>query len=195
MNSSELHSLNDLELIAQYQQTNNNEFVGALYQRYTHLIFGVCMKYLKEEAEAQDASITIFEKLLTDLKRHEVQQFKAWLHMVCKNYCLMQLRSESTKAKHIKEMHVDFKGIMESTVELHLTNEITKEIQLTQLEECIKGLNEDQRLCVELFFLKEKSYQEVTEMTSFSMNNVKSYIQNGKRNLKNCIESRSRTAE
>lgn len=190
MYSSQLNNYNDLELVAQYKQTNDNTFVGILFQRYTHLIFGVCLKYLKDEDEAQDASMQIFEKLLVDLKKHEVQQFKAWLHMVCKNYCLMQLRSGATKLKHAKEMHKDFSAVMESNYELHLTIENTKEIQLTHMEECIKGLNEEQRLCVELFYLKEKSYQEVSETTNLTMNNVKSYIQNGKRNLKNCIESR-----
>lgn len=193
MHSSQLNKLDDLQLVAQYKQTGNNEFVGILFQRYTHLIFGVCMKYLKDEDDAQDASMQIFEKLLKDLKKHEVQQFKAWLHMVCKNFCLMQLRSGSSKLKRDKEMHKDLASFMESDIELHLTVENQKEIQLTFMEECIKGLNNEQKLCVELFFLQEKSYQEVTEMTSYSMNNVKSYIQNGKRNLKNCIEARSAT--
>ena len=193
MHSTTLNTFDDLQLVAHYKQTDNNECVGVLFQRYTHLIFGVCMKYLKDEDDAQDASMQIFEKLLKDLKKHEIQQFKAWLHMVCKNYCLMQLRSGASKLKRNKEMHKDLASFMESDVELHLSIENKKEIQLTFMEECIKGLNQEQKLCVELFFLQEKSYQEVTEMTSYSMNNVKSFIQNGKRNLKNCIESRNAT--
>ena len=111
--------------------------------------------------------------------------------MVCKNYCLMQLRSASSKLKRDREMHKDLDVLMEKDQGLHLTFENTKELQLNYMEECMKGLNNEQRLCVELFYLQEKSYHEVAEMTSFSMNNVKSYIQNGKRNLKNCIESRN----
>ncbi|MCW3102378.1 MAG: polymerase subunit sigma-70 [Bacteroidetes bacterium] len=190
MHSERLDTLDDLQLVARYKQTGDNNCIGVLFQRYTHLIFGVCMKYLKDEDDSQDASMQLFEKLLTDLKKHEIQQFKAWLHMVCKNYCLMQLRSGKTRLKHDREMHKDFGALMESGHELHLTLENTKELQLTYMEECMKGLNNEQRLCVELFYLQEKSYHEVSEMTSFSMNNVKSYIQNGKRNLKNCIESR-----
>lgn len=190
MHSTHLHTLNDLELISEYKQTGNSSCIGVLFQRYTHLIFGVCMKYLKNEDDAQDASMQLFEKLLKDLKKHEVQQFKAWLHMVCKNYCLMQLRSGAIKMKHTKEMHENVAGFMESEQDLHLTPESTKEIQLTHMEHCIEGLNPEQKLCIELFFLQEKSYQEVTEMTSFTMNNVKSYIQNGKRNLKNCMEAK-----
>ena len=89
MHPTQLNKLDDLQLVAQYKQTENNTFVGVLFQRYTHLIVGVCLKYLKDEDDAQDASMQIFEKLLKDLKKHEIQQFKAWLHMVCKNYCLM----------------------------------------------------------------------------------------------------------
>ena len=192
MNSKISNSYSDTELVYQYKQTSDSTFVGALFQRYTHLILGVCLKYLKDEDDAQDASMQIFEKLLVDLKKHEIEQFKAWLHMVCKNYCLMQLRAGATKLKHNKEMHKDLAAFMESEQELHLTPKETKEIQLTQMEECMKGLNAEQKLCIELFFLQEKSYQEVTETTSFTMNNVKSYIQNGKRNLKNCMEAQLR---
>ncbi len=191
MQASQLNKQDDLQLVAEYKQTGNNIFVGELHKRYTHLIFGVCMKYLKDEDDAQDASMQIFEKLLVDLKKHEVQQFKAWLHMVCKNFCLMQLRSKASKEKRNKEMHKDLASFMESDIELHLTIENTKEVQLTFMEECLKGLNEEQKLCVELFFLQEKSYQEVTELTSYNLNNVKSYIQNGKRNLKICIENQN----
>ena len=111
--------------------------------------------------------------------------------MVCKNYCLMQLRSASSKHRRSKEFEKDTVALMETELELHLSNEGKKEVQLTHMEECLKGLNEEQKLCIELFYLQEKSYVEVANATSFSMNNVKSHIQNGKRNLKICIESRS----
>ncbi len=181
MHSTRIQTYSDTELVDQYKQTSDSSFVGVLFQRYTHLIFGVCVKYLKDEDDAQDASMQIFEKLLIDLKKHEIQQFKAWLHMVCKNYCLMQLRSGATKLRHAKEMHKDLTGFMESEQELHLIPQNTKEVQLTHMEECIKGLNEEQKLCIELFFLQEKSYQEVTEATNFTMNN-----------LKNCMETRTK---
>jgi RNA polymerase sigma factor (sigma-70 family) len=191
MHSGRLTTLSDQELVALYKETGDYNCVAVLFQRYTHLVLGTCMKYLKDEDDSQDASMQIFEKLLKDLKKHEIQQFKGWLHMVCKNFCLMQLRSGASKLKHRKEMQKDLGTLMESGNEVHLTFENTKELQLTYMEECMKGLNQEQRLCVELFYLQEKSYNEVAEMTSFSMNNVKSYIQNGKRNLKICIESKT----
>jgi RNA polymerase sigma-70 factor (ECF subfamily) len=191
MHSSSLNNLDDGELVAKYKATGDYNCVAVLFQRYSHLILGVCMKYLKDEDDSRDASMQIFEKLLKDLKKHEIQQFKAWLHMVCKNFCLMQLRSGATKLKHHKELVKDTVSFMENTQEVHLTMESEKEIQLNFMEECLKSLNKDQRVCVELFYLQEKSYNEVAEITSYSMNNVKSYIQNGKRNLKNCIESKA----
>jgi RNA polymerase sigma factor (sigma-70 family) len=191
MHSKQLNNLSDTELIGLFKNSGDNDCIGILYQRYSHLVFGVCMKYLKDPDDSQDASIQIFEKLLTDLKKHEIANFKAWLHMVCKNFCLMQLRSAASKLRHHKEMIYDFNVHMENADYLHHHPENIKELHLTHMEECIKNLNNEQRLCVELFYLQEKSYNEVAEMTSFTINNVKSYIQNGKRNLKICVESKS----
>ena len=186
MHTQNYNELNDLELVAYYKRTNDNTYVGVLFKRYTHLIFGVCMNYLKNEEESQDTCMSIFEKLLVDLKKHEITHFKAWLYMLSKNYCLMQLRTKSGKLKKEKE----YTSFMESEQQLHLTAENTKEIQLTKMEECMEVLNVEQKQCIELFYLKELSYQEVADQTNYSMNNVKSFIQNGKRNLKNCMESK-----
>ena len=185
----ELNKLDDLELIAYYKQSKDNNAVGVLYKRYTHLIFGVCMKYLKSEQDAQDASISIFEKILKDLLKYEVKEFKSWLYVMCKTFCLMQLRSEVSIHKKEKELHIFLEESMEYEPVLHLFNDNQKEIQLAFMEECLKKLNRDQQVCIELFYLHEKSYQEVSIETNLGLNNVKSFIQNGKRNLRICIES------
>lgn len=185
----DIKSCSDLELIALYKDKGDNKVVGILFERYTHLVFGVCMKYLKDEDEAQDAVMQVFEKLLTDLKKHTVENFKGWLYMVSKNHCLMYLRGQKSLREKNKELKKDIPVLMESTEVLHLEVENTKETTLTKLEECIGKLNDKQKISVELFFLKEKCYQEVADETGFSMNDVKSYIQNGKRNLKICMES------
>ena len=174
----------DLELISSYKETADKEIIGFLFEKYTHLVFGVCMKYLKDEDEAKDAVMQIFEKLITDLKKHEINQFKGWLHSVSKNYCLMQLRSDKNRAGKEQELKKEFKSFVESGFEVHLTDVPDKEKQLTLLEEAIKTLKEDQKLCIELFYLREKSYHEIVELTGYSLNNVKSHIQNGKRNIK-----------
>ena len=187
--NSDIKSLTDLELIARYKSNNDNSIVGLLFERYTHLVFGVCMKYLKDEDEAQDAVMLVFEKLLTDLKKHTVDNFKGWLYMVSKNHCLMHLRSAKSLMEKQKELKKDASVFMESWNDEHLHNVNSKEITLTKLEGCIGKLNEKQRITVDLFFIKEKCYQEVADETGFTMNDVKSFIQNGKRNLKICMES------
>jgi RNA polymerase sigma-70 factor (ECF subfamily) len=187
-NLSEIKLLEDLQLVALYKQTRDNNCVGVLFERHTQMVLGVCMKYLKDADNAHDAVMQIFEKLLTDLGRHSVDNFKGWLYMVAKNHCLMQLRAEQTKLGHTKEMKKDFPVLMETEYKLHLDKEPDKESTLTKMEHCIKKLNEQQKIAVELFYLQEKCYQEVADATGFSMNEVKSFIQNGKRNIKICME-------
>ena len=186
---SDIKTLTDLELIARYKNNGNNSIVGILFERYTYLVFGVCMKYLKDEDEAQDAVMQIFEKLLSDLKKHSVDNFKGWLYMVSKNHCLMHLRGTKSLLEKQKEFKKDAPVFMESWNNEHLDNKNSKETTLTKLEDCINKLNEKQRISVDLFFIKEKCYQEVADETGFTMNDVKSFIQNGKRNLKICMES------
>lgn len=173
-----------MELISLYRESGDNVYIGELFKRYTHLVFGVCMKYLKDEDESKDAVMMIFEKLPGDLKKHEVSQFKGWLHRVASNHCLMELRAKSARHEKEVEMAKDLGSVMESGYELHLDGEADKEKELSNLENAVKELKEEQKICIELFYLQEKSYQEVAEMTGFDMNKVKSAIQNGKRNLK-----------
>jgi RNA polymerase sigma factor (sigma-70 family) len=141
------------------------------------------MKYLRNHEDARDAAVDVFEQLLIKLRKHEVSNFKSWLYSVAKNHCLMKLR----KGKNHVELQENMVEIVESLPELHQQEEAGKEEQLKKLEESIPLLNQEQRTCIELFYLKERSYQEIMEQTGFSFKEVKSYIQNGKRNLKNTL--------
>lgn len=155
-----------------------------MYQRYAHLVFGVCMKYLKNKDEAEDASMQVFEKLLTTLLQYEVNEFKFWIHTVTKNHCLYILRKQQSQFKNQKEMNKDFPVIMENEEFSPLDNENWKNTKLEEMNGALMQLKEGQKICVELFYLKEKSYQEIVDETGYSMLEVKSFIQNGKRNLK-----------
>ncbi|MFP5471657.1 MAG: RNA polymerase sigma factor [Bacteroidia bacterium] len=175
-----ISTLSDNELIEHYRKTNNSKWVGELFNRYAHLVYGVCMKYLKKPVDAEDAAMKIFEKLLEDLKHHEVQNFQSWLHIVSKNHCLMDLRKRANGSPT-----VDFEAASYQLTESSNIEEAElKEEQLSGLEKAINQLNEEQKLCIELFYLQEKCYQEVAETTGYTLKQVKSYIQNGKRNLK-----------
>lgn len=176
----------DKELLKAFKQTNDIKYLSILYQRYMDLVFGVCLKYFKDADRCKDAVMDIFEELNTKLKIHEVDNFKGWLHTVTRNYCLMQLRSP--RNLKTSELNIDF---MQSAEPSHLSNEVfEKEKSFKQLEACIEILPDDQKTAIELFYLQKKCYNEITEITGFEWNKVRSFIQNGKRNLKLCIEEK-----
>ena len=185
-NTSRLKQLDDAALITQYKTTGDLDVLGVLYNRYMHLVFGVCLNYLKDEEQSKDAVMQIFEELIVKVKAHEIQNFKSWLHVLSRNHCLMVLR----KASKNNTVPLD-ESFVENTDFVHLDMEDTKEQQLSVMEACMKGLTDEQRICVDLFYLQEKCYKEVAEITGYDMLKVKSYIQNGKRNLKICIEKNS----
>jgi RNA polymerase sigma factor (sigma-70 family) len=183
-------SLTDLELIAQYKLEGDPGLVGTLYERYMDLVYGVCLKYLKQPENAQDSVINIFEELLEKLKKHEIENFRAWLHTVAKNHCLMRLRSEK------KQVTVNYDvELMQSEENLHLNGELDKEENFQVMEYCLGQLQEDQRSVIELFYLQGKSYQEIAGLTGLEWNKVRSFIQNGRRNLKICMEGQKLKSE
>jgi len=184
INKKNYKDQDDGQLILDYRKKGDKKAIGALFERYSHLVFGVCMKYLKNEDDSKDATLNIFEKLMDDLKRFEVEKFSYWIHSVARNYCLMQLRSRKAMLYVDDEEGNGMEAIMDSQTELHPLSERKLEEQLQLLEQGIETLNEEQRICIDLFYLKKYCYQDVAEISGFSLNEVKSYIQNGKRNLK-----------
>ncbi len=190
-NSSEAAfvTLTDAQLIDAYISEDNTDYFGLLFERYTHLVFGVCMKYLKNTCDAEDAVMGIFEKLMTDLKKHEVRDFKNWLYRVAKNHCLMILRKRKVKDKAEGElMQEKQQEFMEIVFREHLPNE-EKDVEsiLISLHDALNTLREEQKRCLELMYFENKTYQEISLLTAYSLKQVKSYIQNGKRNLINMM--------
>ena len=174
----------DEDLLAEYKRSGRTEYFGELYNRYIPLAYGVCLKYLSDEDKAQDAVMQLFEDLLPKVAGYEIGVFRTWLYSVVKNHCLQILRRES------REIPVDFNSvIMESDEILHLLDEEPTDEELAAaLKRCLEKLPEHQRTAILCFFMEELSYAEIVEKTGYSLNNVKSYIQNGKRNLKICID-------
>ena len=173
----------DLELVAAYQQTKDLKVLAQLYQRYFDLLFGVCLKYLEDRELAKDAVMEIFEELTAKLLRHEVSNFKGWLYTLARNHCLMQLRSSS----RIK-VHPFDPEIVQTTEESHLNDKMEKEARLDRLSECIETLSADQKIVVSLFYLENKCYKEIETITGHEWNKVRSLIQNGRRNLRLCMQ-------
>ncbi|MEY3398831.1 MAG: hypothetical protein RL220_1425 [Bacteroidota bacterium] len=179
---SDISHIADQELLAAYRSQGNRELFGELFDRYRHLVFGVCLKYLQDREEARDAVMTIFERLLDDLKIREVDHFPGWVYTVSRNHCLMALRKHSGQMSRLDEFRRE-----QPTADVPAEGPTVAEIReagIEKLELAIAGLKPEQRQCVVLFFLNNKSYREISEQTGLTLNDVKSYIQNGKRNLK-----------
>lgn len=184
MKANRYDHITDTELLELYYADHNQEWIGILLERYTLLLLGVCMKYLKDENEAKDCVQQIFLKVLTEVGKYRIDYFKSWLYMVAKNHCLMRLRDKG--AKNVKELN-EHHAISTDTDKQEL---IASEQTYDLLEEALNELSEEQRQCVILFYLKKNSYQQIHEKTGYSMMQVKSYIQNGKRNLKILLDKK-----
>jgi RNA polymerase sigma factor (sigma-70 family) len=178
----------DLELVQRYQETEDLAHVGELFERYTDMVYLVCRKYLPDEDASKDATMQVFEQLIQLLKKHQIANFKSWLHVTTKNYCLMQLRAQKSKPTISLDaepsLHVQFSnGLHHSDGEAE-----NKEQDWQLLEKALDLLPPEQRFCLELFYLQEKSYGQIAEQTGYDINRVRSYIQNGRRNLKIYVE-------
>jgi len=180
-------SKSDLELIEIYKHSSDLKVLGQLYNRYTHLVFGVCLKYFKNSDDSKDAVMHIFEKLIDSLLKHDIQNFKSWLHVTSRNHCLMELRRRKSK-KIVSSDEFSIVESMESSISVHHNDEDLLNEDLLLMKKCMEKLSEEQKNCIELFYLEERSYNEVSLESGYELKKVKSFIQNGKRNIKNCIE-------
>lgn len=177
--------IEDKELLDKFYSDGNNEWLGILLKRYTMLLLGVCMKYLKEEEEAKDTVQQIFLKVITELKKYKVDYFKSWLYMMAKNLCLMKIRDRHGRIPMELRDDVTFHEEV-STKSDHLEKDKT----LSLVEESLDELGAEQKVCLKLFYFDKKSYQQITDLTGYNLLQVKSYIQNGKRNLKQIVEKK-----
>ena len=176
----------DKELVTSFKQSGEINYLSILYQRYMDLVFGVCLKYFKDTERSKDAVMEIFEELNTKLRQHEVENFKGWLHVLARNYCLMQMRSP--RNMKTAEFNADFMQLEENT---HLNSEaLEKESNFVKMEQCLETLPDEQKDSVRLFYLENKCYNEIAVITGYDWNKVRSYIQNGRRNLKLCMEGK-----
>lgn len=179
------HIKTDEELLSLFYKDGNNYWLGCLLERYTLLMLGVCLKYLKNMEDAKDAVQQIFTNLITNLRKHKVLHFKAWLLIVTRNYCLMQYRKKNKK----NTIELTDKLYIEDnlTIEVNKEEDLLKNITTEQIIDSLSSLNKEQRICIDLFYLQQKSYKDIINVSGFTFKQVKTYIQNGKRNLKAII--------
>lgn len=173
----------DEELLFAFKQSGSQDVLAKLYLRYTDLVYGTCLKYLKDAETCKDAVMNIYQELLQKLPHHEVENFKGWLYVLTKNHCLMQLRSAK------KMQTIEFQpAVMQSEDYMHLDSVLEREQDFKKLEVCMQKLPAEQKQTIQLFYLENKCYNEIVEQTGMDWNKVRSLIQNGRRNLKICMD-------
>ncbi len=178
--------ITDEELLLLFKSKGNLDVLGELYSRYMHLVYGVALKYLGDRDEAKDTVMQIFEKLIIDLPGHEVRNFKSWLYVLTKNHCLMQLRSQKSADGKMEGYKIE-QEFMESEPVLHPLDKEDHSME-EALKDCIEQLKNEQKQCIELFYYEKRCYQEIAEKLGMNEKKVKSFLQNGKRNLKICLK-------
>jgi RNA polymerase sigma-70 factor (ECF subfamily) len=182
----------DEELLNEFRSGGNLEVLGELYSRYIHLVYGVCLKYFKNREESKDGVMQIFEKLIAEIPRHNIGNFKSWLHVVTRNYCLMQLRSDKSEKEKFREWINDPAVFMETVTDMHpLDNDEDSGLMDKALEDCIERLNADQKNCIRQFYFENRCYSEIAVNLALDVKKVKSNLQNGKRNLKICLKEKN----
>lgn len=174
----------DEVLVNRFRYSHENEIIAELFERYAIQIFGVCFKYLKDEEESKDASMEIFEKIIFALKKHQVKKFKPWLYQLTKNHCLSIIRKRQPKKNKIHPLSSIPEKLIDNISEYNGLQTEEKEKFYRNLKVGIKNLEVQQRECIELFYLQNQSYKEIAEKTGYELKQVKSYLQNGKRNLR-----------
>lgn len=179
----------DEELLQEFSSTGDLELLGELYSRYMHLVYGVCLKYLRDRDDSMDAVMQIFEKLVIEIPRHSIDNFRSWLHAVTKNYCLMKIRSQKSRDEKMKEWLNDTTHFMEYSSEMHPIDEEKHDMDRA-LANCIERLKEEQKECIKQFYYQNRCYNEIAIKMGLDEKNVKSNLQNAKRNLKICLEEK-----
>jgi len=181
----------DEELLRHYKQSGNKDLFADLFKKHVSVVYGTCLFYLQDKDEAQDATMQLFEKLMLDINNREIDNFKGWLSFVVRNHCISIIRKNKSQSKNIKSYY-EFEYEDANYVTEEKINSVSDDVMLENMKQCLPKLKENQRLCVELFYLNDKSYQDIANQTGFTLNEIKSYIQNGKRNLKLLLEDQTR---
>ncbi|MCD6069339.1 MAG: polymerase sigma factor, sigma-70 family [Bacteroidetes bacterium] len=174
----------DAALVLKYRQTNDLVYIGELYKRYARQVLSVCIFYFKDKDDAKDHVMQIFDKLIGELKERNVDNFKGWLSFVVRNYCISVLRKQKTEKKRLNEYYEQELSVLSEDKEMAINAIHDSELNESLLKESLHELKKEQKECIELFYLQNKSYHEIAALKNYSLNEVKSYIQNGKRNLK-----------
>lgn len=184
--------VSDEALLLDFRQSGDKDLFAELFKKHVTTVYGTCLFYLQDKDEAQDATMILFEKMLLDIGTREINNFKAWLGFVVRNHCISLIRKKKTVNKNLKSYY-EFELEDSSYETEEKIQSVSDDVLLQEMKSCLPKLKERQRICVEQFYLHNKSYQDIANETGYNLNEVKSHIQNGKRNLKLLIEEQTRT--
>lgn len=180
----------DEQLVRLYRESGDLKHLATLYDRYLELVYGVCLKYFKNSARAEDAAMAIFEELIDKLQRHDVHHFKPWLHTLVRNHCLMVLRKKQPYQVSLDELPAaGLARLVQSAQSMHPAS-ANGDHHFEPLKDCIEKLPPLQRTCVLDFYFGGNSYKEIAEEYNLPLGMVRSHIQNGRRNLRICLEKK-----
>ena len=182
-----LDNKTDTELVMLYRKTGEGVYLGSLYKRYTKLVYVVCFKYLKDREVAEEAVQQIFETLIVSLRKYEVSNFKSWLTTVSRNHCIIMLKNDKNIVEYCDFFEKNVEEVVEFEDIFNQEDRQQKDKMIDKLSSAVEALPKEQKICIELFYLKGKSYSEITELTDYDFKKIKSYLQNGKRNLRNFL--------
>lgn len=171
-----------------YQSSGDLEQLGILFERYVELVYGVCLKFFKDNTKAEDAVMSIFETLTEKVKTQDIRQFRPWLHVVAKNHCLMELRKKNLTVSFDEMLPSAQAELVQSAGAVHPIDILEENGEERALKKCLERLSLQQKQCVEQFYFENRSYKEISQITGEEIGTVRSHIQNGRRNLRICME-------
>ncbi|MEL6655687.1 MAG: sigma-70 family RNA polymerase sigma factor [Bacteroidota bacterium] len=175
----------DEELVRQFQQSGDRFLLGLLLRRYSQSILGTCHYYLRQPQDAEDAAMEVCELIVRQLQKpKEIKRFKDWVFIIARNYCFRKLKDNKRLTELSTEWEKDF---LNSDVQYELgdTLYVQEEALYARVDAEIQQLNEQQRLCLTAFYWQGEKYKDIAARYGMTTDEVRSAIQNGRRNLRN----------
>lgn len=174
MAPDKLRSLTEQELVAHFRAGGERRWFAELYRRERRGVYGLCLKYLRDPAAAEDACHEAFARAFEHFEDFDGERFSPWLRRIAANLSIDQLRSERPNAESSPEI-----AAPEPSAERQLGGRRA----LAAALEVVRSLGSDQRRAFVMFHIEGLSYQEIADRTDLELHTVRSQLQNARRNF------------
>ena len=173
-------NISDNELLQMYFKTDNLDYIGILFKRYTRILIGVSLKYTSDLHHAEDVVQQVFIKFL-DAVHPQIANVGGWLYQMTKNESINFTKKQGRQQiQHLEREEYHLSDTTDDEIKALLYKEHQSELLMAAISE----LKSDQRKAIECFYFHNLSYEQIAVQNNWSIGEVKSYIQNAKRNLK-----------